>query len=223
MTTPRYGLLFHFTHLDNLPAILEHGGLLSDAVVQAQGLLSNEAGDWAIKERRRGRPVTCPPGGFVGDYVPFYFASRSPMMLKLKSGGVPTFTGDHRDLVYLVTDVTTVVAAGVRFAISDRNAAVALADFSNDIGVLGDLKQRLPESTFIDWPLMNKTYWHNTLEYPDRMERRMAEFLVHGQVPLAMLVGVAVQSDGRRTRVERLFATAGCGLRVVVRPGWYYS
>jgi hypothetical protein len=34
MTTPRCGLLFHFTHLDNLPAILDEGLLLSDTVVE---------------------------------------------------------------------------------------------------------------------------------------------------------------------------------------------
>lgn len=223
MTTPRYGLLFHFTHMDNLPAILRSGALLSDSAVIAGGQLANEAGDLEIKERRRRRPVTCPPGGVVADYVPFYFAARSPMMLKLKSGQVPTFTGDHRDLVYLVTDVSTVVSGGVSFAISDRNAAVALAEFTDDITVLGDLGQSVPVSDFIDWPLMNQTYWHDTLEYPDRMERRMAEFLAHGQLQLDLLLGVAVHSKGQRATVEQMFATSGWPVKVAARPAWYYS
>ena len=93
MTTPRCGLLFHFTHVDNLPAVLDAGAILSDTVVVANGLLANEAGDPEIKQRRRERVVTCPPGGVVADYVPFYFAARSPMMYKLWMGSVPTFTG----------------------------------------------------------------------------------------------------------------------------------
>ncbi len=139
MTTPRFGLLFHFTHMDNLPSILDANALLSDATVCARGLLSNEAGDPEIKERRRCRPVTCPPGGVVADYVPFYFAARSPMMFKLSAGGVSSFTGDHRDLVYFVGEVERMVSANIPFAISDRNAATAYAGFSNDVGVLGDL------------------------------------------------------------------------------------
>jgi hypothetical protein len=223
VTTSRFGLLFHFTHIDNLPAILEQGALYSDAAIRSAGRLANEAGDPAIKQRRRGQPVTCSPGGYVGDYVPFYFAARSPMMLKLKSGRVPTFTGDHRDLVYMVSDVSTIVAGGVAFAISDRNAAVAVAEFTNDASELGDLSQPHPQSAFIDWPLMQRTQWHDTPEYPDRMERRMAEFLVHDRVPLNLLLGAGVYSGDQKARVEQLFADWGCELPVVVKPDWYYS
>lgn len=223
MTTPRCGLLFHFTHVDNLPAILDAGALLSDTVVEARGLLANEAGDPAIKQRRRSQPVTCPPGGCVGDYVPFYFAARSPMMYVLWQGSVPSFTGDHRDLVYFVSDVDLMVAAGVPFAISDRNAAKALADFTNDASVLGDLAIDAPHSDFVDWPLMQARMWNNTLADGERMERRMAEFLVHGEVPLDLVSRVAVRSDEHRASVERLFAKAGADLTVIVRSDWYYS
>jgi len=200
VTTPRCGLLFHFTHIDNLEAVVEAGALLSDAVMCARGLLANEAGDPEIKQRRREQPVTCPPGGVVADYVPFYFAARSPMMFKLWKGSVPSFTGDHRDLVYMISRVDRLVEAGVEFAISDRNAAKALADFTNDVGVLGDLNITNPHSNFVDWPLMKATIWRNTADDGERMERRMAEFLVHAEVPLELLVGSAVQSDARKSR-----------------------
>ncbi len=223
MTTPRCGLLFHFTHVDNLPGVIDAGALLSDTVVCARGLLSNEAGDREIKQRRREQPVTCPPGGVVADYVPFYFAARSPMMFKLFKGSVPTFTGDHRDLVYFVSDVDRIVAAELAVAISDRNAAKALAEFSNDVAVLGDLAAAAPRSDFVDWPLMRAQMWSNTPSDGERMERRMAEFLVHETVPLDLLVGVGVRSEAHKVRIERLFERAGVSMRVVVRSDWYYS
>lgn len=222
MTTPRFGMLYHFTHVDNLPAILEAGALLSDTIVEEQGLLANEAGDPEIKRRRRGQTVTCPRGGCVGDYVPFYFAARSPMMYVLWRGSVPSFTGDHRDLVYFVAQVDRLVGAGLDFAISDRNAAKDYAEFSDDVSVLGDLTAPTPQSTFVDWSLMKEEKWNNTPDDPARMERRMAEFLVHSHVPLKLFADVAVSSDDRRARVEQLFATSSCGLQVVVRPDWYY-
>lgn len=223
MTTPRRGLLFHFTHLKNLSTLLERGALLSDSKVCAEGLLSHEAGDPEIKQRRRGCAVTCPPGGVVADYVPFYFAARSPMMFKLWKGGVPTFTGDHRDLIYLVTAVDEVLKAGLPFAISDRNAAVALADFTNDVAVLGDLNEAQPRSEFIDWSLMNEKYWNDTAERPDRMERRMAEFLVRDSVPLELVIGIGVRSNDRRSTVEHAFEAAGRSVRVVTKSEWYYA
>ncbi|HMQ24598.1 MAG TPA: DUF4433 domain-containing protein [Acidimicrobiales bacterium] len=221
MTTPRCGLLFHFTHIENLPAILEAGALVSDTTVVAQGLLANEAGNPEIKARRRSQPVTCSPGGVVGDYVPFYFAARSPMMYVLWKGRVPSFRGDHHDLVYFVSDVERMVAAGVDFVISDRNAAKALADFTNDAAVLGDLSSPEPDSGFVDWPLMKARRWDNTTDDGERMERRMAEFLVLGSVPLDLLAA-ATYADEQRAIVEQTFAEAGVQMTVVSRPGWYY-
>lgn len=222
MTTPRYGLLFHFTHLDNLPAVLEAGALLSDSAVCAGQLLRHEAGDPAIKERRRRKRVSCKPGGVVADYVPFYFAARSPMMYKLRMGGVPSFTGDHRDLVYFVADVGSVLQVGLPFVISDRNATVEVVDFTTDVAVLGDLTKRSPQSQFVNWPLMNAEWWNSTPDDPDRMERRMAEFLVYNRAPLEVMLGIAAYSQAQKATVERLLEVAGRSVRVETRPGWYY-
>lgn len=223
MSKPRCGLLYHFTHLENVPSILAGGDLLSDSAVRAASRLTAEAGDPAIKERRRRRSVPCGPGGFVGDYVPFYFAPRSPMMFKLSRGGVASFTGDHRDLVYWVTDVAEVVGAGLPFVFSDRNAAVAVAEFSSDPSLLGDLSKSAPHSDFVDWPLMHSTFWNNTPEAPDRMERRMAEFLVHERVPINRFLGLAVHSEAHRARLERLFVSSGAApCPIEVRPAWFF-
>lgn len=145
------------------------------------------------------------------------------MMFKLFKGSVPTFTGDHRDIVYLMSDVERMVAAEVAYAISDRNAAKALAEFSNDVAVLGDLAAATPRSDFVDWPLMRAQMWNNTPSDGERLERRMAEFLVHESVPLDLLLGVAVRSEAHKAIVERLFGQARTSMRVVVRSDWYYS
>lgn len=222
MTTPRCGLLFHFTHISNLPGIVQAGALYSDTIVRANGLLEIEAGDHGVKQRRRERAVACPPGGVVADYVPFYFAARSPMMYVIAQGSVATFGGSCRDLVYLVTDVNHVVASGLPYVISDRNAAMGIAAFANDAGVLGDLSHTAPRSEFVDWPLMQQAMWNTTAAFPDRQERRMAEFLVHEQLPLDLLVGVAVSSPDHVPAVERAFGDGLASGRVSVRPTWYF-
>lgn len=145
------------------------------------------------------------------------------MMLLLKSGRVPTFTGDHRDLVYFVSEIDLVVSSGIPYVISDRNAATALADFADDATILGDLTSGAPQSGFVDWPLMDEAWWHDTAEYPDRMERRMAEFLVHGRAPLEVMLGIAAYSEAQKVTVERLFEEVGRSVRVEMRPGWYYA
>lgn len=77
--------ILHFTHVSNLMAIMTRGFLLADSGVGAQ--LRCEVGDRGIKAARRELDVTRGPGGHPCDYVPFYFAPRSPMLYKIAGNG----------------------------------------------------------------------------------------------------------------------------------------
>src|SRR2546430_16721978 len=103
--------ILHFTHLDNLPAIVASGRLVCDKAARNQ--MRTEVGDPAIKEARRRRLLTAGPGGTVGDYVPFYFAPRSPMMFRIacdhRDGVAGRYPGGDCPLVYLAATVGAVV------------------------------------------------------------------------------------------------------------------
>lgn len=206
--------LYHFTHVDNLASIIR-GGLLSDTETRTRRVLEVEAGEPEIKERRRGRPVPVPPGGVVGDYVPFYFGSRSPMLYTVTRGNVPTFTGDPHDLIYLCTTLDRLQQSGGMLVLTDRNAAKAVAEFSAD-------PTRWLEEGFIDWDLMSQTMWNDVPEYQDRMERRMAECLVHRRVSWEAILAVGVYDEARSATVAGILQDAGVATKIVVRPHWYY-
>lgn len=165
VTTPRSGLLFHFTHRLNLPSVIAYG-LRSDSAVRADGSLAVEVGEDRIKEQRRRRGVPIGPGGVVADYVPFYFAARSPMLYAISRGNVPAYQDGQNPLVYLVTDLDRLQKVGCRFVFTDRNAYYQTATYAEDPAELDQL---------VDWELMEATMWNNTAAEPDRMERRMAE------------------------------------------------
>lgn len=212
MTKLRRVLLYHFTHVDNLPSIA-NDGLCSDSAVEDSDLLEVDVGNQDVKARRRRMEVPVGPGGVVADYVPFYFAPRSPMLFAIHKGGVPTYRGGQEGLVYLVARVGTIVDRELEYVLTDRNAAEALTAFSDRID---DLEE------FVDWPLMGERMWHNTQEDPHRRSRRMAEFLVHGCVPWDALVGLAARTEeDSRKAATRLASLAG-DVRIMVRPGWYF-
>ena len=96
--------VLHFTHIDHLRDIATHG-LLSDTAAQSRHLLTQEVGNREIKERRRTTVVPVPPGGVVADFVPFYFAPRSPMMYAIHKGNVPEYPRGLGPLIYLVTTI----------------------------------------------------------------------------------------------------------------------
>lgn len=202
-------LIVHFTHVRNLPGILAAGCLHADNQVDRRSALTVEAADLEIKSSRRMIRVGLAPFGCVADYVPFYFAPRSPMLYKLAMGGVPTYTEGQDPLIYLVSTVGAITVAGLRWLFSDGNCAATVTQMFDDPGLLDSV---------VDWPLMAARMWSNTADDPDRMRRRMAEFLVHERVPLNCIAGIAVRTQGMKNQVEGLLRAgtksgfrSGCG------------
>ena len=212
MTTPRRGLLFHFTHVDNLPTIVTEG-LLCDSATAAGDLLRTDIAQREVKSRRRNMVVPAAPGGVVADYVPFYFAARSPMLYVIYKGDISTYGGGQDGLIYLVTDINSIVHRELDVVFTDRNAATSYARFSNRIDQLDDL---------VEWPLMETRYWNDTPAAPDRMARRMAEFLVHRRVPWDVFCELASRTAEDATRAQDILASVNVNLAVRVRPDWYY-
>ncbi|WBB77259.1 DUF4433 domain-containing protein [Micromonospora sp. WMMD882] len=207
----------HFTHIDNLPSILATGALVADNLVD--GHLLTDVGSISIKASRRKREVPCAPGGVVADYVPFYYAPQSPMMYRIacdhRDGKAGCYPGGDDPLVYLVSTVARVHAAGLGWVASDGNCAAELTCFSNSLHDMGEL---------VDWALMREKVWRNTEEDGDRMRRRMAEFLVHREFPLRLMAGYVVRTPARERQVRRLLREADIinpDVRVI--RDWYYG
>lgn len=213
MTRPVPTRIYHFTRVEHLPSIVEEG-LLSDTLARSRGLTQIEIGHSDIKRRRRRRPIEAGPRGFVGDYVPFYFASRSRMMYTLnKGGGESMYSGGFDRVVYLVATCESVSAAGCRWIVSNRNAAQDLARF------------RTPDDdldSFIDWPLMSARQWGWCEEDPERPDRREAECLVHRVVPWAAFTGIAAKNQTTAAEARTLIGRLGSVTPVSVRGDWYF-
>lgn len=202
--------VLHFTHLEHRDTVIANG-LLCDTTARETGLIRREAGQPSIKAGRRARQVPIAPFGCVADYVPFYFAPRSPMMSSISWGNVPEFGSDVTGLIYLVTDTDRLVDAGLTVLATDRNARLALAEF-RPIAECEDL---------VDWPLMRVKIWKNTDADPERRERRMAECLVHQHVPFDVITEIGTHGEPQAQAVRDTLARHGKGTPVNVRPRWY--
>ncbi len=170
-----------------------------------------EVGNRSIKERRRSTSVKIAPGGVVADYVPWYFATRSPMMFAIDRGNVPEYHGGCGPLVYLVSTVEDLQRHGCRLVFTDRNAVHDYAAHGADV-----------DAVEIDWSLMRAKMWNNTSNEPDRMERRMAECLAHRSVPWEAIQLVATKSEPIAARVRNAIDAADHQPDVRVQPDWYF-
>ncbi len=202
--------IFHFTHYKNLGSILNTGGLKCDSemVNRDHAIVGNRD----IKTRRFFKNVTVPPNGVVADYVPFYFAPRSPMLYSIHRGNVPQCDYGQNEVVYLCTKVEDVVSKA-ECCFTDRNAALTFASFYKDTNQLQDV---------VDMPLMRERMWNNTPDDLDRMERRMAEFLVHRFFLWELVQYIGVANVEVKNYVDGLLQNSGQDVTTEVRTNWYY-
>ena len=213
-TPPPRSKIYHITHVDNLPAIIAAGGLVSDAAMSARGGPAAPIGMSAIKQRRLTLPVKCHPGDHVGDYVPFYFCPRSIMLfvIQCNNNAGLTYRGGQGPIVHLEADLHEVVArataAGQRWAFSLSNAGAYYTQFRAS---LGDLHQ-------LDWAAMASTDFRS----PAVKEAKQAEFLLRDFFPWTLVSAVGVSSTAVRTQAATTIGRDAHQPRVVVEQGWYY-
>lgn len=205
----------HFTPVEHVASVIEHG-LLSDTVAHETGLLTTEVGNPRIKDQRRQQAVPLLPGGAVADYVPFYFAPRSPMMYAISRGNVPTYTAGTKRLVYLLSTLERLHELGYKPLLTDRNAALSYTAYR-----AFDPADSIDDG-FIDWDLMINDYWNNTPDEPQRVERRMAEALVHKEVAWQAITQIGTHSEVVAGEVRAILAAARSRIPVDVRPKWYF-
>ena len=179
------GQLFHMTLIERLPEILAAGHLLCDAALAGRELPGEPIAHRHIKERRRQIEVPVPPGGVVADYVPFYLAPRSPMLFANKLGGVDGRRAGQNGIVYLVATIDRVAPLG-GVVIANKHPA-RRPEFTADVS-------RVHDPAFIDWDVMFDPWFRATETDTERPERRQAEVLVHREVPLGAIVGVATRT-----------------------------
>lgn len=205
-------LLYHITHLDNLSGILRGGYLHCHKEMRNSGLHPVDIAYPAIQDRRATTQVPCAPGGVLHDYVPFYFAARSPMLYALHRNQVAGYSGGQTPILHLVTSVARLAETGHRFVFTDGHATMSFSRFFTDPADLDS----------IDWSVMQGQYWNDTPEDPDRKRRRQAELLVYNRVSWQAMIGIGVSDSRSEARVKTILAEYNLILPVRVRRQWYY-
>ncbi len=192
--------------------ILASGGLLAKRMLDKKDTGYTSIAHQSIQDRRASTRVTCGPGGVLHDYVPFYFAPRSPMLFTISHGNVEGFTGGQYSIVHLVSTAQAVQEAGLGFVFSDGHGIMTITEFYDDLAYLNE----------VDWEIMRANYWADTDEDLDRKRRRQAEFLVHKRFPVQLIQEIGVINGKIKQETDSLLAEFESTIPVVVRLGWYY-
>jgi hypothetical protein len=204
--------IYHIKHITLLPSIISLGGIACDRICRQSGLAGLEISYSALKDKRMRTAVEISPGGTLGDYVPFYFAPCSPMLLAYKDGYVTGRPENQDDIIYLVTDAEYITWRGLTFVFTDGHPITEPKAFFNQ---LSDLSK-------VDFSIMPGRYWFDTNSDPDRKRRRQAEFLILGNFAWTDVRAIGVRTDAAKQRVEDIMRDTSYKPPCVIRPAWYY-
>lgn len=197
--------IYHITDVENLPGILAEGGLYSDATMARRN--PTVIGFRHIKERRMTQiRIACCGGRFVGEFVPFYFCPRTPMLYTINKGNTGRPPGCQTTILHLVSTVEVGIGLARPWAISDGNAGAMYATFANDLDVLDRL----------DWDAIKATYWR------EQMHAKAAEFLVAEVFPWTGFHKVGCHNAEVAQHVRTLLNSQQHRPDVTVHEGWYY-
>jgi hypothetical protein len=216
--------LFHITAIDNLAAICQRGALVSKNAGASLGINYQNIAHGGAQSTRTLRTVPNPPGGSLHDFVPFYFAPRSPMLSAIEHGNVVGCSLKQTDILHFETTVDRLITDNTDFVFYDRNATLFYSQ------AFTDLSQLVAE---IAWDLITETpqldgfckYFFSKSghdKYFDRMERRQAEFLVKHRVELSGMTKIGVIDQAKAQIVSEILAQAGINLPVEVKTDWYF-
>ena len=177
--------IYHFTHIDNLPGLLETGLVANGHPAFPTGVQSiAEAG---IQARRAQMAVPCGPRGVVHDYVPFYFGAKSLMLL----GVIHKKNVDQCDILYFEFPISLLDLGEAVFTDASANTVVAPNFYSNP----KDLSK-------LNWGEIDSQKWSCASDA--LRHQRMAEALIHGNVPLSAASACIVWNSSTKERVEKL-------------------
>ena len=185
--------IFRLIHFDNLEETLRNGMYSRNSGHIVQNFV-NIGDTTLIKQRETFTVRVNPPNGNLGDYIPFYFAGHSPMLLNIKTGARGIQKQEQKDLIYVVCKIQGIIDNCPEWCFTDGHAKNHLTKFYNNLDHLDTL----------DWDTIRSQYWHDTEDDYDRMRRKQAEFLVKTYVPAVCICGLIVTTPEQEQKAKEI-------------------
>lgn len=181
--------LYRITHIENIPHIHQYG-ITHTSSPNANSLYVSIGDENLISKRSN---VKLPNHKKVGDYIPFYFGSRMPMLYVIQKGfnNVPPTSPEN--IVYCVTSVQEIISQKLDFVFTDGHAFDSFSSFyqSNEIGNIENI---------IDRKAINSQYWIDENDL-DKKRRKEAEFLVLGDIQRVAIIGFIVYNEEAKLKL----------------------
>ncbi len=196
--------IYRMTHKKNIPHILQFGITHKTSSNANSEFIT--IGDLSLINTRESKKIIVDNGQIptpaaseitLGDYIPFYFGIKMPMLYVMQNGGnfVAKAT-PAQDIIYLVCSLKKVIEAGGEYYFSDGHATDRLTSFYDHTRL-----QQLPE--IIDWGSIKSSYWGGQ-DNLNIKRKKQAEFLVAKDIPPDMIFGFGCFNESAKQNLTNM-------------------
>lgn len=210
--------IYRITHIKNIPHILTHG------ITHRNSINSNpdyeEIGDTSLISTRNSKKVYINNGDFsvkgesiiLGDYIPFYFGVRMPMLYVVQHGGnfvkkpVPP-----SDIIYLACPLFKVITEQDCYYYTNGHATEYLTSFFDK----STIHQLL---TNINWQAVTARYWGGSENLTLKWQKQ-AEFLAKNDVSPFFVTNFVCYNEIAKNKLINMGINS---TRIKVVPEAYY-
>jgi hypothetical protein len=199
--------LFRMTHIENILHILKNGITHITSVNSNPNFIP--IGDNTLIATRN--DFILDNGRRLGEYMPFYFATRTPMLYTIQHGFNMVNRILPENIVYCVSSVQKIIDHQLDFVFTDGHAVdkfttqYTLADIQNIDAIL-------------DKKAIQAKYWKDENDL-DLKRRKEAEFLVFGDVVLSAVLGFLVFNENAKNRLISFGANTD---KVHIKSDYYF-
>ncbi len=199
--------VYRMTHIENIPHIIQNG------ITHKNSLNANlnykAIGDNSLIGTRD--VLEIPNGKRLGDYIPFYFGMRTPMLYVVQNGfnGVNILSPEK--IVYCVTSLRKISDSDLHFIYTDGHATDGFTKFYTSQDLLGIENQ-------IDFSATNAKYWIKDDDL-DFKRRKEAELLVEEDIPFELLLGFITYNENSKSNISEFGVE---DKKIVIKPNYYF-
>lgn len=204
--------IYRMTHIENIPHILNNGITHSSSINANKNYKA--IGDLSVIDKRMEYSCTTTNGNAIilGEYIPFYFGVRMPMLYVIQHGGnyVPHPT-KAEDIVYIACGVANVAQAQNEYYFTNGHAIDKITKFYDKTHIF-----ELPN--IIDWNAVKATYWGGNDNLLLKCKKQ-AEFLAKSDISVNQIHGFACYNIKAK---ENLVSLGIAEDKIKIKPDIYY-
>lgn len=199
--------LFRMTHIENIPHILQYGITHSDSPNANPSYVP--IGDNSIISTRN--KFLLNNGKTLGDYIPFYFSKRTPMLYVIQKGYNSVVLTPAEKIVYCVSSIQKIIENKLDFIFTNGQANSKLSS-QFTISDIESIKEIIDEKAIKD------NYWDDEKDL-DKKRRKEAEFLILGDIDISAILGYVVFNENAKRKMEAFGINSN---QISVKPNYYF-